>query len=110
MPFALSVKYLLDIDGADIAERTISEIRDQGYADEPKLSVWQEKLLNILPNVTDGTRLTAVRDKTGHTIFYHDGNWIGEIDDRAFTRRFFDIWLGEKTPRPALRRALLGGV
>ena len=37
---------------------------------------WQEKLLNILPNVTDGTRLTAVRDKTGHTIFYHDGNWI----------------------------------
>ena len=110
MPFALSVKYLLDIDGADIAERTISEIRDQGYADEPNLSVWQEKLLNILPNVTDGTRLTAVRDKTGHTIFYHDGNWIGEIDDRAFTRRFFDIWLGEKTPRPALRRALLGGV
>lgn len=109
MPFALSVKYLLDIDGADIAERTIAEIRDQGYADEPNLSVWQEKLLNILPNVTDGTRLTAVRDKTGHTIFYHDGNWIGEIDDRVFTRRFFDIWLGEKTPRPALRRALLGG-
>ena len=109
MPFALSSrKYLLDIDGADIAERTISEIRDQGYADEPDLSVWQEKLLNILPNVTDGTRLTAVRDKIGHTIFYHDGNWIGEIDDRAFTRRFFDMaW--RKTPRPALRRALLGG-
>ena len=110
MPFALSVKYLLDIDGADIAERTISEIRDQGFDDEPTLSVWNEKLLNILPNVTDGTRLTAVRDKAGNTIFYRDGNWIGEVDDHAFTRRFFDIWLGEKTPQPALKRALLGGV
>ena len=109
-PFALSVEYLLDIDGVDIAERTIAEIRDQGYYNESSLSVWQDKLSKILPNVSDGTRLTAVRDKAGHTIFYRDGSWIGEVDDRAFTGPFFDIWLGEKTPQPALRRALLGGV
>ena len=110
VPFALSVEYLLDIDGADIAERTISEIRDQGYDNDAILSVWQEKLLKILPDVTEGTRLTAVRDKSGNTIFHRDGNWIGEVDDRSFTRRFFDIWLGVKSSRPALRRALLGGV
>lgn len=109
-PFALSVKYLLDIDGDDIAERTIAEIRDQGYGNEPTLSVWQENLSNILPNVTDGTRLTAVRNREGHTIFYRGGTWIGEVKDRVFTRQFFNIWLGEKTPQPALRRALLGGV
>jgi hypothetical protein len=108
-PFALSLNYLRDIDGADIADRTISEMRDQGFDDENKLSAWRIQLRVIFPDVSDGTRLTGVRDADGNTIFYRDGGKIGEIKDPSFTRRFFDIWLGDKTSEPALRRALLGG-
>lgn len=108
-PFALSLNYLRDIDGVDIADRTISEMRDQGFNDEARLSAWQTALRKIFPDVSDGTNLTGIRDKAGNTIFYRDGKKIGEIADQVFTRRFFDIWLGEDTSEPTLRRALLGG-
>ena len=108
-PFALSLNYLRDLDGADIADRTISEMRDQGFSDEDTLSDWQGRLRAIFPDVSDGTRLTGIRDSRGGTVFYRNGAKIGEIRDPAFTRRFFDIWLGDKTSEPALRRALLGG-
>ena len=108
-PFALSLNYLRTLKAADIADRTISEIRGQGVDDDTVLAKWAGQLREIFPNVSDGTRLTGVRDIEGNTIFFRDGSRIGEIRDPAFTRRFFDIWLGEKTSEPELRRALLGG-
>lgn len=108
-PFALSLDYMRELKGRDIAERTIAEIRDQGFTDEAKLLTWQEKLAALFPDVTEGDRLTAVRHADGRTLFYRDDKRIGMIDDPAFGARFFDIWLGEKTSEPKLRRKLLGG-
>ena len=108
-PFALSLAYLRDLKGRDIAERTISEIRDQGFGDETKLAAWFVRLAALLPDVAEGDSLTAVRDTAGRTVFYSDAHRIGVIDDPAFGQRFFDIWLGKKTSEPKLRRALLGG-
>ena len=108
-PFALTLNYLRDLAGADIVDRTISEMRGQGFSDEKTLADWRSRLLTIFPDVSEGTRLTGVRDSDGKTIFYLNGTKIGEIDDPSFTRPFFDIWLGEKTSEPALRRALLRG-
>jgi hypothetical protein len=108
-PFALSLAYLRDLKGRDIAERTISEIRDQGFSDEIKLAAWFAQLGTLFPDVTSGDSLTAVRDAAGRTVFYSAAQRIGVIDDPAFSRRFFDIWLGEKTSEPKLRRKLLGG-
>lgn len=108
-PFALSLAYLRDLKGRDIADRTISEIRDQGFSDEAKLAAWSARLGALFPDVSDGDSLTAVRDAAGRTVFYSAAKRIGTIDDPAFSRRFFDIWLGEKTSEPKLRRALLGG-
>jgi hypothetical protein len=107
-PFALSLAYLLNLKGRDIAERTISEIRGQGFGDEIKLTAWAVELGGFLPDVVDGDSLTAVRDTAGRTIFYSEAQHIGTIDDPTFGRCFFDIWLGEKTSEPKLRRALLG--
>ena len=107
-PFALTLNYLRDLAGADIVDRTISEMRGQGFSDEKTLAKWRTRLLAIFPDVSKGTRLTGVRASDGKTIFYRNGTKIGEINDPSFTRPFFDIWLGEKTSVPALRRALLG--
>jgi len=108
-PFALSLDYMRDLKGRDIAARTIDEIREQGFTDEAKLSDWAARLAELFPDVAEGDSLTAVRDTAGRTVFYSDAKRIGMIDDPAFSRRFFDIWLGEKTSEPKLRRALLGG-
>lgn len=108
-PFALSLAYLRDLKGHDIAERTISEMRDQGFSDETKLAAWSVRLSRLFPDVTSGDSLTAVRDAAGRTIFYSAAQRIGTIKDPSFSRQFFDIWLGEKTSEPKLRRKLLGG-
>lgn len=108
-PFVLTLAYMRDLKGRDIAERTISEIRDQGYGDEKKMARWFGRLAGLFPDVGDGDSLTAVRDSAGRTIFYRGTTRIGIIEDPVFTARFFDIWLGEKTSEPKLRRALLGG-
>jgi hypothetical protein len=107
-PFVLSLAYLRDLKGADIAGRTIAEIRDQGFTDKARLADWSDRLTALFPDVADGDSLTAVRDEAGRTIFYRGAGRIGIVDDAEFTRRFFDIWLGEKTSEPQLRRALLG--
>ena len=107
-PFVLSLAYLRDLRGADIAERTIDEIRKQGFNDAAKLSDWSARLTKLFPDVTDGVSLTAVRDARGRTVLYRGDVQIGLVDDTMFAKRFFDIWLGEKTSEPKLRRALLG--
>jgi hypothetical protein len=108
-PFVLSLRYLRDLSGADIAERTTDEIRGQGFTDKARLAAWQARLTAIFPDVSDGVVLSATRDKKGHTVFYRGADRIGAMEDPAFAKRFFDIWLGEKTSEPKLRRALLGG-
>jgi hypothetical protein len=108
-PFALTLRYMRDLKGRDIADRTIDEIRDQGFTDEAKLSDWATRLAALFPDVADGDSLTAVRDAAGRTLFYGASEQIGAIDDPEFGPRFFDIWLGEKTSEPKLRRQLLGG-
>tara|TARA_E500000331_G_scaffold344817_1_gene381580 strand:- start:307 stop:825 length:519 start_codon:yes stop_codon:yes gene_type:complete len=107
-PFALSLAYLRALKGGDIAERTISEIRDQGFSDEKTLTTWAARIGKFFPDVVDGDSLTAVRDRAGRTLFYSGVQRIGMVDDPIFSRCFFDIWLGEKTSEPKLRRALLG--
>ena len=52
---------------------------------------------------------TGVRDARGHTLLFDGEALLGAVDDPAFTRAFFDIWLGERTSRPALRERLLAG-
>jgi len=108
-PFALSLRYMREIKGRDIADRTIAEIRNQGFSDEATLSAWAARLSELFPDVADGDRLTAVRDSDGRTLFYRDTQRIGMIEDPAFAPRFFNIWLGENSPDPKLRRKLLGG-
>jgi hypothetical protein len=107
-PFILSIRYMREIEGSDIADRSVQEIQKQGFNDETKLADWNRQMKDIFPNVKDGTMLYAVFKPGKKTLFYHDSNPVGTINDAAFTQRFADIWLGEKTSEPSLRKKLLG--
>ncbi|MFT4993526.1 MAG: hypothetical protein ACI965_000546 [Paraglaciecola sp.] len=108
MPFALSLKYLRDLDGADIAKRSIDEIRQQGFDDEQAMARWYDTLLKIIPDVSDASTIIGLRNAEGGTILYHNNQLIGEVAEPLFGRWFFNIWLGEKTSEPKLRSKLLG--
>jgi hypothetical protein len=107
-PHALSIHYFREIEGVDIAKRSVEEIRKQGFTDAAKLAEWQTQMLGIFPDVKNGSVLTAVFTAQKSTVFYAGGKKIGSIKDAEFSKRFFDIWLSEKTSEPALRKKLLG--
>ncbi|WP_218044233.1 chalcone isomerase family protein [Kiloniella majae] len=107
-PFALSLTYLRDIDGRDIADKSAEEIRSLGFDDEVKLAAWHNQMLNIFPDVKEGTNLTGIYAGNGESIFFHKNKEIGRISDPDFGHYFFDIWLNTKTSAPQLRAKLLG--
>ena len=107
-PYALSIRYFREIDGADIAERSIYEMKKQGASDEKLLHSWYHQMLEIFPDVKDGTELTALFTSKKTTKFYHNGKLIGVVKDPLFGKHFSDIWLSEKTSEPELRLKLLG--
>lgn len=107
-PFALSLSYLRDLDGESIVEASIDEMRAQGMGDEAVLERWRQEMASIFLDVDDQTTLTGVADESGHALFYRNGEPVGVIRDPEFSRRFFNIWLGEKTSEPELRTQLIG--
>jgi hypothetical protein len=107
-PFALSLTYLRDFDGEEIASRSVDEMRDIGYKDEVLLAKWYEQMREVFPNIKEGENITGVMDENKNTHFYHEGELIGSIDDKSFTQSFFGIWLNEKTSEPKMRKQLLG--
>ena len=106
-PTALAIEYYHAIDGADIADRSVQEIRQQGFSDEVKLAAWHAQLRRIFPDVANGTILTAIYTPGEQTAFYNGNAFIGSIKGDEFGRLFFGIWLSEQTSAPSLRRALL---
>lgn len=107
-PYALSIHYFREIEGADIAKRSIEEIQKQGFLDAVKLDQWHKKMQKIFPDVRNGSELTAILTTQRSTIFFSDGRRIGSIADAEFGVHFFNIWLSEKTSEPMLRKKLLG--
>ncbi len=107
-PYALSLSYLREFDGKDIAARSVEEMRAQGFGDEVTLATWHQKMETLFPNVDENTTLTGIRDEKGHAIFYQNGARIGIIQDTEFSDWFFGIWLKQETSQPNLRKKLLG--
>jgi len=105
--FALSLRYLRAFEGGKIAQRSVEEMRKQGYANERKLALWLRQMTALFPDVQAGTELTAVRTRTGDAVFYRGLERIGQIKDPEFSQQFFNIWLGAKTSQPQMRKELL---
>ncbi|MFK8068441.1 MAG: chalcone isomerase family protein [Gammaproteobacteria bacterium] len=107
-PFALKLSYLLELEGEKIADRSIEEIRNQGFKNELILATWHNQMRKIFPDVDKGISITGIYTTQGESIFYRQNEEIGRIRDPEFGKAFFNIWLSEKTSEPELRKQLLG--
>lgn len=107
-PFALQLTYLRELDGKEIAKRSVKEIKEQGFSDVNTLASWGMDMQNIFPDVSKGSVLTGLYIPNQPTSFYDETKKIGMVKDAAFGRPFFDIWLGKKTSEPELRKQLIG--
>ncbi len=109
-PFALKLSYLRKLYGKKIADKSVEEIRGQGFTDEIKLATWHTQMRKIFPDVDDGVSITGIQTKDGAALFYKGSTKIGRIEDPEFSNAFFGIWLNENTSAPSLRQKLLGGL
>jgi hypothetical protein len=107
-PFALTLRYARDFDGARIAESSVDEIRRLGFGSPADHLRWREAMAALLPDVKKGDELTGVSVPERGALFFHNGRRIGEIADPAFARAFFAIWLDPRTRAAALRERLVG--
>jgi len=105
--FALELTYARRLRGSAIAERSRDEIEKLKLGSDEQLAEWQRQMSKIFPDVAAGQTLTGVHLAGMATRFYSDGRYIGAIDDPAFGRAFFAIWLDPKTSAPRLRTELL---
>jgi hypothetical protein len=107
-PFALELVYDLSLKGADIAQRSIKEMRGQGHSDETRLARWGETMARIFPDIKKGDALIGVYVPGKEARFYTREKLIAAVADAEFAKAFFDIWLSPKTSEPRLREQLLG--
>jgi hypothetical protein len=109
-PQVLDLHYHRNLEGASIAERSVTEIEGIGAGNATQRQRWGEAMRRIFPNVRKGDRITGVHLPPGIARFYFNGQPIGEIDDAEFARAFFGIWLDPRTSRPEFRKQLLGAL
>lgn len=107
-PFALKLIYLRNFKGKDITKSSVKEMKRQGGVSAAQLETWAKQMDRIFPNVSPGQSITGVRTASGSAVFYLGSRKLGSINDPAFSKRFFSIWLGSNTRNPRLRAKLVG--
>jgi|KBSMisStandDraft_5_1062788.scaffolds.fasta_scaffold02518_12 hypothetical protein len=107
-PFALDLHYHRALDGAKIAERSVSEIAKLGYGTIEQRARWSREMQRVFPDVRRGDRITGVNLPGGVVRYFYNGKLIGDIADPGFAHAFFGIWLDPKTSELDFRQRLLG--
>lgn len=105
--FALELAYRRNFKGADIAKRSMAEMRHQAPLGAAQEARWENQMSALFPDVKAGDRITGVHQPRIGAIFWRNGRLLGEIRDPAFAKLFFGIWLAPHTSEPQLRQALL---
>lgn len=107
-PFVLQLTYHRAFTGADIARRSIEEIRRQVDLSGAQAERWRQALATLIPDVQPGDRLTGIY-KPGEGMQLWRGNQpLGGLRDAELARFFFGIWLSPSSSEPGLRKDLLG--
>lgn len=105
--FALELAYLRNFKGADIAKRSVAEMRRQAPLSTEQQTAWENQMRTLFPDVLAGERITGVHQPGVGAVFWHNQRRLGEVRDVRFAELFFGIWLSEQTSEPQLRQALL---
>lgn len=108
--FGLELAYLRDFKGADIAERSIDEMKGLATIEPAQATRWTQAMSGLFPDVKRGDRITGVHVPGSGARFYLNGKLLGEVADDAFSRLFFGIWLSPKTSQPRMRETLIQNI
>jgi Chalcone isomerase-like len=104
----LQLDYQRAFKGSAIAERSLQEMRRGGPIPDAQAAAWLSAMQRVFPDVKAGEQIVGLYLPGQGARFWHQGKALGQIDDAAFARLFFGIWLAEHSSEPAMRLVLLG--
>jgi hypothetical protein len=105
-PIALSVKVGRAFRSTTIVRQMVKEMNRQNLP-AATIAEYEKTFSSIMPSVEENDTLTGVyTPKSGWSLWFK-GKQLGEWADDVFARAFFDIWLGENTSQPDVRKELL---
>ena len=106
----LTLEYDRKISKQRIVTTTLGEWERVSNEQTETQARWAASLLEILPSVNAGDRLSSLVIPGQETRFYLDGEEIGRIEDPEFGQAFLAIWLDENTRSSRLRKKLLSRI
>jgi hypothetical protein len=106
-PYQLSLTYLRDIPVEQLIKETRTAWDEQNRV-HPEQENWLRALAEMWPDISTGDTLVFGVGADDQNQFWFNGRSLGGIDHPDFAAFFGGIWLGEDSPRPALRARLIG--
>ena len=107
-PLTLEIEYARRLDGAEIARRSLKEMRRQAAISDAQAQAWLAEMQAAFPDVKAGDRISGSVDPGLAVHFHVNGQPRRRVADATFAKLFFGIWLSPQTSEPALREQLLG--
>jgi len=108
-PLALELEYARSLRGAEIAKRSLQEMRRQAEITDAAAQRWLAEMQQSFPDVQAGDRLSGQLLPAQGAQFFVNGRRGRLIAEPEFARLFFGIWLSERSSEPGLRSTLLEG-
>ena len=105
----LEFEYLRDTSKASVIKASIVEFKKLNLS-KSKLEKWEKYLEKSIKDMKAGERAALLfKPNVGLTFFASDKFNI-TIDNVEFANSYIDIWLGENTVRPKLRKQITGQI
>ncbi|KQW45765.1 MULTISPECIES: chalcone isomerase family protein [unclassified Roseateles] len=108
-PLTLELQYARSLDGAEIAKRSLKEMRRQAAITDAQAQAWLAEMQLAFPDVKAGDRISGSFEPGAGAQFFINGQPRRRVADATFARLFFGIWLSPQTSEPGLREQLFGG-
>jgi hypothetical protein len=106
-PLVLTLRYLRDFKGADIAQRSIDEMQGQRSLTPVQRKDWSATLQALMPNVRAGETITGVYQPDKGMQLLHQDRVLGDLSETELAQRFLGIWLAPEASQRQLRQQLL---
>ena len=107
--FVLEFKYLRDTSKASVIKASIVELKKLNLS-KTKLEKWEKYLEKSIKDMKAGEKAALLFNPNAGLTFFASEKFNITIDNDEFANSYIDIWLGENTTRPKLRKKIIGQI
>ena len=105
----LEFEYLRDTSKASVIKASIVELKKLNLSNS-KLEKWKKYLEKSIKDMKEGEKAALLFKPNAGLTFFASDKFNITIDNVEFANSYIDIWLGENTVRPKLRKQITGQI